>query len=182
MVNGKNINFRTVDVSDAEFILDLRMDDDLNKHISSVENDVNKQRSWIENYKLLEQEEKQYYFIIEGKNQEKFGTVRIYDFRGKSFCWGSWIVKQGSPAYVSIESALLVYEFAFYELKFEQSHFDVRKENSKVVEFHKRLGAKIVNSDELNYYFEYMKSDFHQIKVKYSRFIKVCDDNFHAND
>jgi len=33
----------------------------------------------------------------------------------------------------------------------------VRKGNNKVIAFHKRFGAKIVNEDELNYYFIFEK-------------------------
>jgi hypothetical protein len=51
VVKGKNINLRVVEVVDAEFILELRLDEGLNKHLSYVENDVIKQRNWIKNIK-----------------------------------------------------------------------------------------------------------------------------------
>ncbi|WP_236681179.1 hypothetical protein [Campylobacter lari] len=59
--------------------------------------------------------------------------VRLYDFRKSSFCWGGFLIKSGVPFYISIETVLFVYDFAFYELNFKESHFDVRKENEHVV-------------------------------------------------
>lgn len=40
-----------------------------------------------------------------------------------------------------MESALLVYQFAL-SLGFKNSHFDVRKENTSVWQFHERFGAE----------------------------------------
>lgn len=37
-----------------------------------------------------------------------------------------------------------VYEFAFYNLGFNASHFDVRKDNDRVVAFHKNLVLKLL--------------------------------------
>ena len=159
-MESKNINLRLVDVEDAEFILGLRMDENLNRFLSRVENDLNKQIEWIKNYKLSESLKKEYYFIIEGKNSEKYGTVKVYDLRSDSFCWGSWVVKIGSPAYVAIESALLTYIFGFNNLGFKKSHFEVRKDNKRVLELHKKFGAQIISEDKLNFYFSISKNIF----------------------
>jgi len=170
-VIGRNINLRTVTIEDAEFVLSLRMDSDRNKFISNVDNDICKQVEWIESYKIRESKKIEYYFVIENKTREQLGVVRLYDFVNESFCWGSWIIKKGSPPYASIESALLVYELSFYHLLFDSSHFDVRKENIKVIDFHIRFGAKIISDDELNYYFKYNKIDYESIKSKYKKYL-----------
>lgn len=171
MIQGKNTNLRLVEVDDAEFILDLRLDQTKNRYISKVENDLNKQVDWIKEYKKREKQEKEFYFIIENNKNERYGVLRLYDFVGDSFCWGSWILRENSPSYMAIESALLVYEFAFYELKFKKSHFDVRIDNEKVVAFHTRLGAEVTGSDELNYYFNYTKEKYEEIKNKYRKYL-----------
>ena len=45
------------------------------------------QVEWIQNYKEREANKLEYYFIIEDKlTKEKYGTVRLYDFREDSFC------------------------------------------------------------------------------------------------
>lgn len=47
-IQTHNIKLRLVEIEDAEFILSLRLDNNLNKHFSSVNNDLNEQIRWIE--------------------------------------------------------------------------------------------------------------------------------------
>jgi RimJ/RimL family protein N-acetyltransferase len=171
LLTGKNIDLRTATPDDARFILALRLDEELTRHISRVENSLQKQYDWLREYKERERLGKEYYFVIQSKVRSNYGTVRLYDFRGTSFCWGSWILNKDVPSSSAIESALLLYEFAFYHRGFERSHFDVRKENIKVVAFHTRFGARIVNEDELNYYFDFSKADYEKTRLKYMRFL-----------
>ena len=95
----------------------------------------------------------------------------MYDFRDNSFCWGSWLIKDEAPKTTAIESVLQIYEFGFNKLGFQQSHFDVRKGNNKVIAFHKRFGAKIIDENDMNYFFEYQKKDYESIKEKYKRYV-----------
>ena len=169
-IESKHTRLRLVEIEDAEFILSLRLNEDLNRFISKVDNNIQRQKEWIKAYKEREQRKEEYYFIVESNKGEKLGNVRLYDFSGDSFCWGSWIIKNGSPIFVAIESALLVYEYAFYHLGFSKSHFDVRKVNKKVIAFHKRFGAKITSEDELNYYFNIRREDYERIKNKYTKY------------
>lgn len=166
---GKRINLRDVEVSDAEFILSLRLDADLSQYLSATAADVEKQRAWIENYKSRENE---WYFIIENKQREPVGTVRIYDVQSDSFCWGSWIIVKSARSYASFESAILLYDYAFFTLGFAKSHFDVRKENDKVVTFHQRFGAETVSADEENYYFNFTREAYQKTREKYSKVIE----------
>ena len=171
LLEGKNINLRTVEIEDAYFIYTMRQNQNKTKYLSKVTGTVDSQKEWIKNYKQREDEEKEFYFIIESKNKDKFGLVRIYDLKNDSFCWGSWLIKEDTPKTTAIESALQIYEFGFYKLGFEKSHFDVRKGNDKVIAFHQRFGAKIVSEDELDYFFNFEKSDYEIIKEKYKRYL-----------
>ena len=171
LINGKNINLRTVTEEDAEFIYTMRQNKDKTKYLSKVIGTVESQKEWIKNYKQREEDKKEFYFVIESKDKEKLGLLRIYDFQDKSFCWGSWLIKEDAPQSTAIESALQIYEFGFYKLKFERSHFDVRKGNDKVIAFHKRFGAKIVDEDELDYFFNFEKNDYEITKEKYKRYL-----------
>lgn len=167
-VRGKSIFFREVSVDDAKFILDLRTNPDKNKFLSTTENDLEKQKAYIHSYLKSDTE---YYFIICNWKCNTLGTVRIYDVREDSFCWGSWIISKDAPTSVAIESALLVYDFAFYSLHYSKSHFDVRKNNAKVINFHERFGATIVGEDELNYFFEYTREKYLEVRQKYTRYL-----------
>jgi hypothetical protein len=171
---AKHIQFRLVDISDAEFILSLRTDPTKNKFISSVENDLEAQRQWLIDYKQRERNSKEYYFIIESLDQEKLGTIRIYDLKGDSFCWGSWILKQDAPAYAAIEAVLSIYEIGLYRLGFAQSHTDVRKGNQAVISFLTDFGAVITHEDDNDYYFRMTQQKYEQTKKKYRRFLKTA--------
>ena len=121
---------------------------------------------------MLDEEKKEFYFIIESKIGDNLGLVRMYDFKDNSFCWGSWLIKDNAPKSTAIESALQIYEFGFYKLGFEKSHFDVRKGNDKVISFHERFGAKIIDENELDYFFDFYKQDYEIMKKKYTRYLK----------
>ncbi len=150
------VALRLVTVDDAEFTLGLRLDPARNKHLSHVENDIHAQRSWIKKYKIREGEGHEFYFII-GCDGTPVGTLRIYDFRANSFCWGSWIIIPGTSTRVSLASVYLVYKLCFDVLGIDASHFDVRLDNASVNRFHQRMGAILVSSDELNNYYTISK-------------------------
>lgn len=163
MLKAKNIQLRLVEESDAEFIISLRTDDNYNKYLSTIDGDIESQRKWIKKYKESENKKEQFYFIIERIDGTPCGTVRIYDLENNSFCWGSWILNQDKTKYSAIESALLVYRYGFGELGFKNSHFEVIKGNEKVVQFHLKMGARIISEDSDNYYFRITEND---VKIK----------------
>lgn len=167
----KNINLRLVSLDDAEFIVKLRSDERKNKYLNKADTNTEKQKEWLKLYKEREKLRQEFYFVIKAKDETKLGLVRLYDFKGDSFCWGSFIIVDEAPFYVAIETVLAVYDFAFYELNFKQSHFDVRKQNKQVVDFHKRFGALIVGEDEQNYYFNISLKEYEKNKKRYERFI-----------
>jgi len=161
---------RLVDEGDADFILSLRMNADKSRYMSSVDSDLELQVQWLRQYRQREIEGREYYFIIESYDSGMLGTVRVYGFEGDAFSWGSWMLKTGSPHYAAIESALAVYEFSFDFLKFERSYFEVRKDNERVIEFHKRSGAQVSNMDDVNVYFSYEAKEYAGFKNRYSKF------------
>lgn len=171
-LESKTIRLRLVEESDAEFILSLRTDNRYNNFLSKVSSDLQAQKDWIRSYKKDEEEKVQFYFIIERLDGTPCGTVRIYDLRAESFCWGSWILNQDKTVYAAVESAFLVYEFGFNELEFKKSHFDVMKKNKGVVSFHEKLGAVKIGEDQDNFYFEITQSSVEQAKKKWSNKIK----------
>lgn len=170
-VSGKNINLRVAEIKDAEFIYNLRQNVNKTQYLSKVEGTVEDQREWLHRYKERETDKKEFYFIIESKDYEPLGLVRMYDFKDDSFCWGSWLIKENAPKSTAIESALQIYEFAFYQLGFTQSHFEVQKGNNKVISFHQRFGAEIVDENDIEYFFIITKNDYEKTKVKYKRYL-----------
>ncbi|WP_291727538.1 GNAT family N-acetyltransferase [Leisingera sp. F5] len=144
-------HLRLVKPSDAAFICQLRADPALNRHLSPSSSVVLDQAEWITHYKDRERRGEEYYFVISCKEVD-YGVVRVYDFHDnpRSFSWGSWIIKPARPAGLVTFSAVMVYEIGFETLGFEQAHFDVRKGNSKVLNFHLRSGAVETGETEQN--------------------------------
>ena len=153
-LESKSVRLRLVEETDAKFILQLRLDRKYNQFLSAVSPDLQLQKDWIKKYKNEEKAKKQFYFIIERIDGLPCGTVRVYDLKEDSFCWGSWILNENKTQYAAIESAFLVYKFGFEVLGYKKSHFDVRRENKKVISFHIKMGAKEMSTDEQNRYFE----------------------------
>jgi RimJ/RimL family protein N-acetyltransferase len=150
--------FALVQPKDANFILSLRNDPKLNTFLSPTDQALSKQKSWIKEYIIRQNSGMEFYFIISHQNSN-VGTVRLYDFKDNSFCWGSWLIRPGTNARVALKSTALVYELGFNILLFGNAHFDVRKENQSVNKFHRRLGAKQVDEDPLNYYYNITNQD-----------------------
>jgi len=157
---AKSIEMRLARPDDAAYIYSLRINPAYNQHLSSAPPTVEAQAKFLEGYVEREQAGKEFYFIIKNKSTGKdCGTVRIYDLRDDSFCWGSWILDENKTRFAAIESALFIYDFGFGELKFGSSHFDVRKDNVKVISFHERFGAQRISENELDVFFTLSRSD-----------------------
>lgn len=164
MILGKNVDLRKVRASDAEFILSLRLDTELNKHLSHVDDDIKKQRNWIIECNNKKDE---WYFIVQDKIAKPVGTIRIYNIQGDTFCWGSWIIIPSARKYSSFESAYLLYKFAFENLKFNKSEFDIRKENLVTINFHKKFGATYTGESDIDIFMTYTKKTFKEREGEY---------------
>jgi RimJ/RimL family protein N-acetyltransferase len=166
-VQGQSLVFRNATVQDAAFILALRTDQKKGAHLSRTANDLKLQETWLEKY---QNDPQQVYFVIYNQAHERVGTVRLYDPRGLSFCWGSWILKDGSPSHYALESALLVYHFALH-LGFKKAHFDVRQANQSVWKFHERFGAVKVGESTEDFFYEISTEAIQRSLEKYRRFL-----------
>lgn len=168
LVRGKKLEFRNAKVTDAEFIFSLRIDRDKSKYLSRISPEMDDQVYWLENYA---DKNDQVYFIIQDANGIPLGTVRIYDAKEESFCWGSWILKNEVPKSAALESTLMVYSYAIDYLGFEKAHFDVRKDNEKVWHYHERFGAERIGETELDYFYKIDNVNIRAARSKYKEFL-----------
>ncbi|MES2785420.1 MAG: GNAT family N-acetyltransferase [Pseudomonadota bacterium] len=165
---GKTLVFRDADSTDAGFILSLRSDPVKSKHLSKIPGDLNAQLEWLSRYSVSDSEA---YFVIENHLGVPLGTVRIYDARGDSFCWGSWILVKQAPTSAAIESALMVYRYALEFLNFGSAHFQVHQENERVWRFHERFGAERISADEVQYEYKMSNAAIKTSLERYRRFL-----------
>jgi len=166
-VMGKTLAFRDAGPQDAAFILSLRTDPEKSRYLSATPADVAAQRAWLTRYAVADD---QAYFIIDYQGAP-VGTVRLYDAREYSFCWGSWILADGRPQQAAMESALMVYAYALDHLGFTAAHFDVRKGNERVWQFHERFGARRVAETELDYLYTLDQAAISESRRRYARFL-----------
>lgn len=149
-----SLQMRLARPSDADYLYSLRIDPKLNQHLSPPPPSVDAQREFLERYMEREAANREFYFVMKNRaTGADCGAVRIYDLRENSFCWGSWILDSGKPRLAAVESALFIYDFAFGVLGYQSSHFDVRKDNSRVISFHERFGAQKQGENDLDIFF-----------------------------
>ncbi len=93
------------------------------------------------------------------------------DAKGNSFCWGSWILKDGAPQSAAIESALMVYSYAIGHLGFCAAHFDVCKGNKNVWRFHERFGAERMGETAIDYLYQINPEKILSARIKYKKYL-----------
>lgn len=147
------LSFRTVMENDAAFILHLRNDTKLSKHINYVSSSLELQINWIKEYKKKEQEGKEFYFLTEDNSGNSLGLNRIYNFKDDSFEIGSWIFNRNLEISIPILSDLAVRDYGFEVLNFNNCHFNVNKENKPVLKYHKMFNPVLLYETEKDYYF-----------------------------
>lgn len=165
---GQSMVFHDATESDAAFILSLRTDSVKSRHLSVTSADIESQKAWLRCYASAET---QAYFIIKNKSGESLGTVRLYDPQGESFCWGSWILAANAPTIAAIESALMVYAYAVSYLGFRAAHFDVRKGNKSVWQFHERFGAARLSETEVDYFYSISLDEIEKSIKRYKKYL-----------
>ena len=170
----KNIFFKSVSLNDSEIILTLRNNPQLNQFISPTLICRKTQDEWLENYLKRYKDKKEFYFKILDYKKNILGVVRIYNINYilKNFTWGSWIMITKKVNSAAIETILTLYEFAFVKLKLKKSFFDVKNENIKVINIHKKTGAYLLEQDSKNHYFSYDLDSYINLKKKFIKYIK----------
>ncbi len=168
-IYGRYLVLRHVQREDANFILALRQDPVKGRYLNPTSPELEDQVKYISAYYHSTDSA---YFIIQDRAGEPCGTVRLYDPREDSFSWGSWILRDGLPFYYAMECILILYNYATQCLGFKRAHFDVRKENRKVLDFHRRYGAVVLSEDELNYYLEVSADKMASFLSKNNKFLQ----------
>ena len=162
---------RLIEVEDYRFLYEIRNDSVRNQYVSSINEDIVAQKVWLENYKLRELKGEEFYFVVGTENKQLFGTTRLYDFKNGSFTIGSWVFKESSPEGLAILGDIIAREIGFDVLGFDRCQFEVRKNNKKVLNYHKLWKPKLIFEDDLNYYFELTKKEFNLSKLKFLKLL-----------
>jgi len=151
--------------NDAEFILGLRTNPSKNKYLNYTEPNLENQIIWLNEYKTREERGEELYYIIY-ENNIPVGTIRIYNINENDCTTGSWLFSSNTYQLTPIISELLIYEIVYNILKKSTVLFDVRKENKKVVTYHKLKRITLINEDEENFYYSMSRAEWEESKMK----------------
>lgn len=152
---------RLVEESDAEFILNLRTNPKLSPYISYTSDNILNQIQWIRNYKIKEMQGLEYYYIATDQHNNKYGTIRLYDFDGNSFELGSWIFMPNSPLGMAVKAHFIGLEMGFQFLNMDYCRIRVRKKNIGVVRYIENFKPISTVQDEMDIHFTLSKDNFH---------------------
>jgi len=158
--------------NDAEFILGLRTNPYKNKYLNYTEPNLENQIIWLKEYKTREERGEELYYIIY-ENNIPVGTIRIYNINENDCTTGSWLFSSNTYQLTPIISELLIYEIVYNILKKSTVLFDVRKENKKVVTYHKLKRITLINEDEENFYYSMSRAEWEESKMKIFNLIGV---------
>jgi hypothetical protein len=171
-VSRYDLNFRLVNEDDAEFIVKLRTDKKLARYISYTDNSVLNQIDWIKAYKQREAEGKEYYVLFEDTHSGPLGVFRLYKIEGDHFTAGSWLVKPDAEEFAAVKSDLFLLIFGFDELKMNRCFIDVRKDNKKLVRYHKMF-FRPIGEDENNLYLDMDRAAYERKRDYLSSILNV---------
>lgn len=149
------VHVRLVNEGDAEFITNLRSDSRLSRFIHASDGDVQKQVEWIREYKKREAAGLDYYFIF-SRDGECYGLNRIYNIDWNHFTYtgGSWVIKSDTDVESSMLTIVIKDEIAVDVLGLLVNIYDVRKENTQVLNLHRNvLKAIQYGETDLDYLF-----------------------------
>lgn len=145
----KNFNFdkyglhvRFVDISDAQFIIDIRTDLKNQRYIHDTDSNLQNQINYISRYKYKESLGEEYYFLFEYNNKPQ-GVYRIYN-RHEDWCTtGSWAFSPNANKYSAIKALVITHEIVFDNLGYDfmRDVDGINEYNTGVINVFKLLGA-----------------------------------------
>tara|TARA_B110000503_G_C7128193_1_gene405641 strand:- start:1170 stop:1712 length:543 start_codon:yes stop_codon:yes gene_type:complete len=135
---GQCVSLRPVALDDASFIVELRNTPNNALFINETSTDVLQQIDWMNNeFK----DTTSFYFIILNIKEKPIGTISLYNVCNSSGEFGRWVCNGSSLE--SLESALLIHQYAFMVLGLHKVYSRTLESNSKVVSFHRNFGASV---------------------------------------
>lgn len=137
-IDGYSLRLRPIGDEDAEFVVKLRGDPSLNRHLHAGAVSTADQVAWFADYYRRTDD---FYFVAEHRETESpEGVIGIYDVASGWAEWGRWIMQPGSLA--ATESAWLIYRVGFELLGLDGMYCRTVAENAGVVSFHDSCGVR----------------------------------------
>ena len=133
---GRYVTLRSATVDDAQFTLAIRQDKRMTKYMPYLDITLEQQIAWI---KKQRETEGDYFFVAWNKNNERFGTIGVYDIKGDCAEVGR-LAMLGTP-FESIESSFLNSKFAYEILGLKETYGYTLTTNKSSLRLSKYLGS-----------------------------------------
>jgi len=159
------LQVRLVEEGDAKFIVSLRTNPRLNRHIHATSSDIEQQKQWIRNYKLREEQGLDYYFLFSINGQPQ-GLARIYNITEDTFTQGSWVFSPEAVLGAAVLGNIISSEIGFEFLDKKIEYTDTRRDNN-THRYVKSFNPEIIKTDELDIYYKILPEGFNQGKKKH---------------
>lgn len=140
-INGKKVTLRCINSTDAEFIVAIRSDPDLNQlSVGAISIDIH--RKWYEEY--LEKENDVYWVVLNQITGEKIGTTALYniDMISRKAESGRTILLREYREF-AFDILYTVFNYAFYDIGLNKIYAKVRENEKSILNFDKKIGFSI---------------------------------------
>lgn len=141
---GKYIYLRSVTTSDADFILDIRTDNNKNSFLHATPNDIELQKNWI--IKQMDTPDDYYFAMVRCSDDKVVGVISLYDIDriASEAELGRWVSYGNSLE--NLESVILLHKFAFEEINVNTVNTFTMTKNTSVCSFWKRFGGTAIEN------------------------------------
>lgn len=162
------LRVRLVNEDDADFILSLRANPGRTKFMITLDNEIESQKKWIQEYKQREKEGLDYYFIFSNVEDIPIGVSRIshIDFDAKTGKSSSWITVEGLK-FEPFKILIFTNEIIFNSLEIEMSWGEVHKNNSRAIKIFKLFGYNLKDN----------KTEYYDFSIVKNNFLKACENS-----
>ncbi len=140
-LEGKYVTLRSVEESDAEFILSVRNDPRISKYLPPLIVTVEQQRQWIARQR---DDNNSYYFLMETPKGEAIGSISVYDIESDTAETGRFC-SLGDPV-SNIETCILLNDFCFDIIGIQTIHIWVYEGNKSVISLNQSFGYEWIES------------------------------------
>lgn len=137
-IEGRYVNLKSADIDDAEFTREIRQDPMFSCFIPQIKNSIEQQRKWINQQR---EKEGDYFFVVWDKENNRLGTISIYDVEGNHAETGRLVMR--GNAFQNIEAQLLSFQFAFDVLNLDYLISYIYQDNERAIRFDKQFGGYI---------------------------------------
>lgn len=149
-LEGRYVTLRSVLESDAQVTMEMRLNKEKTKFLHSIDNDVEKQRSWI---RMQNKTENDYFFLVLDKNGKAIGMMGISEISDNRGHIGRLLMY--GNAFESYEAYMLLIRTAFSDMNLKEIYGETDIKNKSAERFTEAFGfiyGDTVYDPELNRY------------------------------